>query len=491
VTWTQVAQYIILIVAYLIPVVWLSIKFTGIPIPQLSYGKVLEEVTQREKVLTADPLEIEVRTIFAQRAAEAKVRVDGLPKSWESGKAAAELRVARLRKTNASLPEQRDAEAILANYPKSVDEARKQWTAQIEANAARAAPPVPHAEPYFSGNPDPVEAARERDTKRNNFLALAFCLMVGTAALPHILMRFYTTPSVHDARKSVFWSLFFISLLYVTAPALAVLVKFDVYSLIVGEHFVDLPAWVAAWQKVDPKLLSIIDINKDGVVQLAEIVIGQDIVVLATPEIAGLPYVVSGLVAAGGLAAALSTADGLLLTIANALSHDFYFKMINPTATAQRRITMSKVVLLVVAIAAAAVAAQKPADILFLVSAAFSLAASAFFVPLVAGIFWKRANRWGAIAAMLGGVGMTWYYMVTTQPFLHDVFRVSGSIAAHTWFGISPISAGVFGVPVSFVLMLVVSLATPRPGSGTGDFIDHVRYPNLTREAERDITQRS
>jgi cation/acetate symporter len=336
---------------------------------------------------------------------------------------------------------------------------------------------LPHAEPYASVNSDPVEARREHDSKRNNFLALVFCLMIGTAALPHVLMRYYTTTSVASARDSVFWSLFFIAALYVTAPALAVLVKFDIYSLIVGKSFTDLPSWVAAWQKVDPKLLSIVDTNHDGVVQLAEIVIGQDIVVLATPEIAGLPYVVSGLVAAGGLAAALSTADGLLLTIANAFAHDLYYKMINPSASAQRRITMSKVILLAAAITAAAVAAQKPADILFLVSAAFSLAASAFFVPLVAGIFWKRANRWGAIAAMTGGVGVTSYYMITTQPWLREIFHVSGSVADHTWLGIAPISAGVFGVAVAFVLMIAVSLLTPAPGPESSTFIDSLRYP--------------
>ena len=207
--------------------------------------------------------------------------------------------------------------------------------------------------------------------------------MVGTAALPHILMRYYTTPSVRQARESVFWSLFFIFLLYFTAPALGVLAKFDVYSFVVGSEFAKLPQWAAAWPRVDPALLSIVDVNKDGIVQLAEIAIGGDIIVLATPEIAGLPYVISGLVAAGGLAAALSTADGLLLTIANALSHDFYYKMLDPNASTARRVTISKILLLVVALIAASVAAQKPADILFLVSAAFSLAAAAFFPALV------------------------------------------------------------------------------------------------------------
>ena len=271
--------------------------------------------------------------------------------------------------------------------------------------------------------------------------------MVGTAALPHILMRYYTTPSVKEARQSVFWSLFFIFLLYFTAPALAVLVKYDVYSFLVGTDFSKLPQWVASWTKVDPSLLSIVDVNKDGIVQLAEIAIGGDIVVLATPEIAGLPYVISGLVAAGGLAAALSTADGLLLTIANALSHDFYYKMLDPNASTARRVTISKILLLVVALAAASVAAQKPADILFLVSAAFSLAAAGFFPALVLGIFWKRANKWGATLGMIAGLGVTFYYMATTQPWLRGVFGVTSPIADNIWWGIQPISAGLWGVP--------------------------------------------
>jgi cation/acetate symporter len=240
--------------------------------------------------------------------------------------------------------------------------------------------------------------------------------MVGTAALPHILMRYYTTPSVSEARKSVFWSLFFIFLLYFTAPALAVLVKYVVYTQVVGSSFANLPAWVAGWAKVDPTLMAISDINKDGIVQLAEMVLGGDIIVLATPEIAGLPYVISGLVAAGGLAAALSTADGLLLTIANALSHDMYYKMINPNASTQKRVLVSKILLLFVALFAAWVTSQKPGNILFLVGAAFSMAASVFFPALVLGVFWKRANKWGAIAGMVGGLGICLYYMVHTYP---------------------------------------------------------------------------
>jgi cation/acetate symporter len=479
VTWTQVAQYIILIIAYMIPVVWLAVKHTGVPVPQLVYGSVLAKVTEREKQLTTDPKELEVRNIFKTRADDAKKRIDALPKSWEEGQAAAAKKVEDMKASNASVSELKAAETALASYPKSAAEARTAWTAQMSGAAARSAPPLPHGEPYYSGKAGEA-GEKERDTKRLNFLALVFCLMLGTAALPHILMRYYTTPSVKQARASVTWSLFFIFLLYFTAPALAVLVKYDIYTILVGKNFADLPAWVASWAKIDPRLMNISDVNGDKIVQLAEIVLGQDIVVLATPEIAGLPYVISGLVAAGGLAAALSTADGLLLTIANALSHDLYYKMINPNASTQKRVTISKILLLFVALGAAAVAAKAPADILFLVSAAFSLAAAGFFVPLVAGVFWKRANKWGAITSMIGGVAVTFYYMATTQPWLRSVFNVTSPIADNIWFGISPISAGIFGMPVGLVLMVVVSLLTPAPDKQTQDLVEHVRYPNLT-----------
>jgi cation/acetate symporter len=224
-------------------------------------------------------------------------------------------------------------------------------------------------------------------------------------------------------------------------------------------------------------LLSISDINKDGIFQLNEMSIGGDIIVLATPEIGGLPYVISGLVAAGGLAAALSTADGLLLTIANALSHDLYYKMIDPNASTGRRVTISKVLLLVVALAAAYVAAQKPADILFLVSAAFSFAAASFFPALVLGIFWKRATGAGACLGMIAGLGITAYYMIMNQVWLRGIFGVTSPI--DLWYGIAPISAGVFGVPLGFAVIILVSLVTPAPSQKIQELVEHVRYPNL------------
>ncbi|MBH9578175.1 VC_2705 family sodium/solute symporter [Inhella proteolytica] len=480
VTWTQVAQYIILIIAYMIPVAWLSVKQTGVPIPQIVYGYQLEKVTAKEKLIQADPKELEVIAIFKQKAAEFDAKLKDVPAALAADKAAAENKLAELKAANAPLADIQAAEKALAAVPKDEASAKDSWAKAKKANEDRAKPlaGMPAHAAQFKGDPNGDAKAKEAfDVDRRNFLALVFCLMVGTAALPHILMRYYTTPSVKEARESVTWSLFFIFLLYFTAPALAVLVKFEVFNNLVGTPFDQLPAWIASWAKVDPGLLSVTDINKDGIFQLGEMKIGGDIIVLATPEIGGLPYVISGMVAAGGLAAALSTADGLLLTIANALSHDVYYKMIDPNASTARRVTISKILLLVVALLAASVAAQKPADILFLVSAAFSFAAAAFFPALVLGVFWKRANKWGASAGIAAGLGITFYYMVMTQPWLRSVFGVTSPV--ELWWGILPISAGLFGVPLGFAVIIIVSLLTPAPGKETQELVEHVRYPDL------------
>ena len=477
VTWTQVAQYVILIIAYLLPVVWLSVKHTGVPIPQAVYGYTLEKVTAKEELLLSDPKELEVRGIFKARSDAAVEKLKDVPASLAADKAAAEKKVEELKAANAPVADIQAAEAALAKVPKDEAAARAAYTAARTSNAARANPPIRHAQPF----PGKDEAAQ--NIARKNFLALVFCLMIGTAALPHILMRYYTVPSVREARESVSWSLFFIFLLYFTAPALAVLAKYEVYTVLVNTPFANLPEWIARWSTVDASLLSVVDVNKDGILQLAEISIGGDIIVLATPEIGGLPYVVSGMVAAGGLAAALSTADGLLLTIANALSHDLYYKVLDPNASTARRVMVSKMLLLVVALAAAYVAAQKPADILFLVSAAFSFAAAAFFPALTLGIFWKRANKWGASLGMVAGLGITFYYMVTTQPWLykltHGAAITPEIVKANTWWDIAPISAGLFGVPLGFAVIIIVSLLTKAPGRDIQELVEHVRYPSL------------
>ncbi len=486
VTWTQVAQYIILIVAYMIPVVWLAVKQTGIPVPQAIYGSQLEKVTAAEQRLIDDPKEKEVIAIFKQQGDALGAKLNDIPAALATERAAAAAKLAALKASNAPVAEMQAAEKALAAVPASEADAKATWTKAKAAADARAKPlaGMPRHAQQFAGDPNGDAKAQETfDTSRRNFLALVFCLMVGTAALPHILMRYYTTPSVKDARESVTWSLFFIFLLYFTAPALAVLVKYEVFTVLVGTPFDKLPEWISAWNKVDPTLLSVTDVNRDGILQLGEMRIGGDIIVLATPAIGGLPFVISGMVAAGGLAAALSTADGLLLTIANAISHDLYYKMIDPNAPTARRVAISKALLLVVAVAAATVASQKPADILFLVSAAFSFAAAAFFPALVLGVFWKKASKWGAVLGMVSGLGITMYYMVVNQPWLRGLFGVTSPV--ELWFGISPISAGVFGVPLGFAVIIVISLFAPAPSRAVQEMVEHVRYPNLKLAPQR------
>ena len=478
VTWTQVAQYIVLIAAYLVPVVWLSVKQTGVPVPQAVYGYQLEKVTAKEQQLLNDPAELAVRQVYQTQAIALDIKLQMVEAQWQQERAEAEERIERLKLLNTPPALVADAEMELAQLPRSADAARQRWTqerdeAQVKSQELGGMPL--HGKP-FAGDPQGTKSEQEAfNESRLNFMALVFCLMLGTAGLPHILMRYYTVPTVSAARRSVSWSLFFILALYLTAPALAVMVKYEVFHHLVGTPMDQLPAWVSAWSVVDPGLLQVADVNRDGILQLNEISIDPDIVVLAMPEIAGLPYVISGLVAAGALAAALSTADGLLLTIANALSHDVYYKMIDPQAATARRVTISKVLLLVVALLAAYIAAQRPADILFLVSAAFSFAAASFFPALVLGIFWKRATGTAAVLGMLSGLLVTSYYMVVNQPWLRSVFGVEQPI--DLWWGIQPISAGLFGVPVGFAVIVLVSLLWPSRDLSVNAMIDDWRQP--------------
>jgi cation/acetate symporter len=458
VTWTQVAQYIVLIIAYLIPAILMSAKVTGVPLPQLMYGFALE-------------------------------RIEGLENGFR---------------------------------------------------AAGMTPPPGvtgyHSAPFVGANGQFSMAAAI------NWFALVFCLMVGTASLPHILMRYFTTPSVRDARQSVAWSLFFIFLLYFTAPAYAAFAKLEIYQTVIGQPIASLPDWIRNWQLMSPygvNWINIVDVNNDGIVQWGDFRIHPDVVVLATPEIAGLPYVIAGLVAAGGLAAALSTADGLLLALANALSHDVYYKMIDRHAPTARRLVVSRVLLLAVAVAAAWVAGNAGADILFLVAWAFSIAAAGLFAALVMGVWYKKTTNIAAILGMAIGYIVTFGYMIHSEWFgLHfiQLFGTSDRIVAaarqvaainaqftseelraeaaaivanaanvrdgalawlgNIWgspmntdtivlrnrvtgrlWGIGSISAGIFGVPISFLVIYVVSQFTPKPSQAMQDFIDDIRVP--------------
>ncbi|MFJ5381992.1 VC_2705 family sodium/solute symporter [Cupriavidus sp. CER94] len=465
VTWTQVAQYIMLIVAFLLAVSLIAWKHHHQVLPQVSYGGLLQQIDAAEKRLDRDPAEQQVREIFRQQAIDLQERIARLPMSFNEERQLLDARLLELRARNAPLREIKTVERERQAFPDDAAAALQQWTQQREEALARSQPSTPSTEPY------PAASEQERKTRRLNFVLLVFCLMVGTASLPHILTRLYTTPSVKESRNSVAWAVFCIALLYVSAPTLAALVKVEFFQHLVGTPYAELPQWVVQWRKVDPPVLGIRDMNGDGIVQWAEILIQPDMIVLAAPEIAGLPYVISGLVAAGALAAALSTADGLLLTIANALSHDVYYHMIDRQATHQRRVTTAKVVLLGVALFASYVTSLRPGNILFLVGAAFSLAASSFFPVLVLAIFWRRTTAAGAVAGMATGLAVAVYYIFVNYPFFT---RMTG-IFGNRWFGVDPIASGAFGVPAGFAAAILVSLITPRNAPVIDRLVNYLR----------------
>jgi cation/acetate symporter len=466
VTWTQVAQYLILIVAYVTPVAILSYNQTGNPVPQLVYGQVLQQVTELEDRLFQNPAELEVRQLFHERADLYAQKIMQLPQSLNFEREQLSTQINQLKASDAQMKDIVALERQYRDLPRDPEQARARWEEAMFLAVERSKPPIHHAEAF------PGETVDEQDIMRVNFLALIFCLTIGTAALPHVLTRYYTTPTVRQARESVFWSLLFILLLYITAPAYAVFAKYEVLTHLAEIPITKLPGWVAAWAKLG--LVSIEDINADGILQLAELSLNQDVIVLATPEIAGMPYVVSGLVAAGGLAAALSTADGLLLTITTSLSHDVYYRIFRPEASTHFRLVISKSMLLVVAILAATVAAQKPGTILSMVSWAFSIAGSAFFPALVLGIFWEKATRAGALAGMMVGILLSIYYIIRVEFDSIPMLGISG-FGMDPWFHIQSTSSGLFGVIAGFITIIAVSLMT-KPDPRAASFLKAIRF---------------
>ena len=460
VTWTQVTQYVVLILAFLIPVSWLAYKQLGNPFAPAIYGQQLSKIAELERKLIASESEQEVIREYAKRSTDYARKLENVPVALELERKVRKEEIRKLSESHADESLLVASRRELAALPRDEESARELWRRAMLENMARAQPlggmPT-HTHPYAG---DPKGSQNDQDlfgVSRRNFLALMFCLMIGTAGMPHLLTRFYTTRSVAETRNSVTWSLFFIALLYLAAPALAALVKFEIMGHLVGQRFDELPAWMAQWAKVDSALISVSDVNGDHILQFAELKLGADIVMLATPEIGGLPYVVSGLVAAGGLAAALSTADGLLLTIGNALTYDLLHRGNENKGSAVKRVMLSKFALLLVALVAAYVAAQRPADILFLVAASFSLAGASFAPVMILGILWAGVTRAGAVAGMLAGLGVTLYYMAINSAMVRAALGLRG---VGLWFDIEPVAAGVFGVFAGLVLTLGVSLLT-------------------------------
>ncbi len=464
VTWTQVAQYVVILLAFLIPVSWLAYKQLGNPVAAVAYASQLQKIAELEAQLLVSPQELSVQHLYSERADALEAKLQDVPLAMERDRLVLHERLRYLRSTNGDMGQIAAISREYANLPRNPAVAEQQWRQQLQDYRERAKPlsGLPRHSQPFGGDPDgtPAERAQFND-ERNNFLALMFCLMLGTAGLPHLLTRYYTVPSVSGARTSVAWTLFFIGLIYLSAPALAALIKLEVMNNLVGVRFDELPNWIAQWARVDASLLSVEDINRDGILQFGELRLGADLIMLATPEIGGLPYVVAGLVAAGGLAAALSTADGLLLTISNALVRDLIVSRRLRQASSEQRVILSKFMLMGVALLAAFVAGQRSSDILPMVAASFSLAASAFVPAMVLGIFWRGVTRYGAIAGMLSGLGVALYYMLSHSLWVQH-WVPSILLADGLWWGLQPVSAGVFGVQAGLLATVLVSWLTPH-----------------------------
>ena len=386
VTWTLVAQFLVLMIAYLIPILVLSMQETSLPVPQLMYGQALEQIAAIEQNMVQKGL--------------------------------------------------LGADSFLQ-----------------------------YLQPFSHMTPA-------------NFFALAFCIMLGTSALPHILTRFFTTTSVRDTRQSVGWSLFFVMILLITAPAYAAFVKLEIYQTVIGSAYSDLPDWIYSWGQFGKINICGVAASSPDMVQNAcssqgttlvrydDFSMTRDIVVLAAPEIAGLPFVVTALLGAGALAAALSSANSILLTVANSVSFDIYYKILDRKAPTSRRLVAARVFIILSGLIAAFYAVNlMPDDILKLVAWSFSIAAAGNFPALVLGIWWKGATPLGAVTGMLAGYLTTLSYLVAYQYY------------GVRWLGIEDVGAGIFGVPVGFAVIVAVSYLLPAKSETISDFVDDLRTP--------------
>ncbi|AMO87384.1 sodium:solute symporter family protein [Solibacillus sp. FSL W7-1472] len=362
ITWTQVAQYVILIIAYLVPVIFMSFHLTSNPLPWISYGEILTKMGELDR-------ELGISEYFA---------------------------------------------------------------------------------PFTNGT-------------KWQFLALMFTLMCGTAGLPHVIVRFYTVGTMKAARWSGAWALVFIGLLYFSAPAYAAFARFILMTEVAGRKIAELPAWTQSW--IDTGKLGIADTNGDGILQWLELQIANDIVVMATPEIANLGVFVIGLVAAGAMAAALSTAGGLMISISSSFAHDIYYRIINPQASEQKRLLIGRISIVVATLLAGIIALNPPGAITQIVAWAFALATGTFFPALVLGVWWKRANAKGTIAGMLVGLAVTLIYIF------------SAKYGGFTILGIIDTGAGIFGAIAAFATNIIVSLSTRAPSQELQDAVINLRYP--------------
>jgi len=386
ITYTQVAQYCVLIFAYMVPAIFISLQLTGNPIPQLGFGGTLNDGTYLLD------------------------KVDGL--LTELGFIA-----------------------------------------------------------YTSGSKEMID-----------MFFITAALMVGTAGLPHVIVRFFTVPKVKDARKSAGYALLFIAILYTTAPAVGVFGIYNMITNINGQKIESLPTWVQNWQKTG--LITIEDKNQDGLILYQkdkvknELTIDKDIMVLANPEIAGLPNWVVALVAAGGLAAALSTAAGLLLVISTAISRDLLKNALAPNISEKSELLYARISAVFAVVVAGYFGVNPPGFVAEVVAFAFGLAAASFFPIIIMGIFSKRMNKEGAIAGMIIGLIFTLGYLIYFKFMNPDLNNKD-----HWWFGISPEGIGTLGMILNFVVSIIISKFTPPPPQHIQDLVEEIRIPRVATSA--------
>lgn len=390
ITYTQVAQYCIMIFAFMVPAIFISIQMTGNPIPQLGFGDTVADGTYLLD------------------------KLDGLQRELGFHE-------------------------------------------------------------YTTGSKSTLDV-----------FMIAAALMLGTAGLPHVIVRFFTVPRVKDARKSALYALIFIAILYTTAPAIAVFARTNLIETVSNQPYDQMPAWFSKWETTG--LLDFVDKNNDGTIQYLadpntnELTIDKDIMVLANPEIANLPNWVIALVAAGGMAAALSTAAGLLLVISASVSHDLLKKMVMPNISEKQELWAARGAAFVAVIVAGYFGIHPPGFVASVVALAFGLAAASFFPAIVMGIFSKRMNKEGAITGMVVGLGITLYYIARFK--LQWIGDSENSGPKDWWFGISPEGFGTIGMVLNFVVAIVVSRFTKKPPQEIVDIVDHIRIPKGATEAQ-------
>ncbi|HET7754618.1 MAG TPA: sodium:solute symporter family protein [Anaeromyxobacteraceae bacterium] len=391
ITYTQVAQYCVLIFAYMVPAIFISMMLTDTAIPQLGFGSSLS--SEGARLLGAPPGTHLLRVL--------------------------------------------DQITVDLGFPR-----------------------------YTAGRPGYTA----------DVFAITLCMMVGTAGLPHIIIRFFTVPKIRDARSSAGWALLFIAILYTTAPAVAAFARTNFIKSVNGTRYADAPSWFKNWERT--RLVAFDDKNGDGVMtysanrEVNEVAVDRDIVVLASPEIARLPAWVVALVAAGGLAAALSTAAGLLLVISAAISHDLMKGVLTPRMTEKQELFWARLSAGAAVLVSGYFGINPPGFVAEVVALAFGLAASSFFPVLVMGVFWKRATKEGAMAGMLCGIGFTAAYIVYFK-FVNP----AANTLEHWWWGISPEGIGTIGMLVNFAVTSVVSLVTKAPPQEVQDMVASLRYP--------------